>query len=82
MEEVAPREFIKRLGIKSLICCFSGGRDSLVSTHYVLEHQGLKHREDLEIHVVLVDTTVMIPMVVAKQRTLPEIAAGKRGEER
>ena len=64
MEEVAPREFIKHLGIKSLICCFSGGRDSLVSTHYVLEHQGLKHREDLEIHVVLVDTTVMIPMVL------------------
>jgi 3'-phosphoadenosine 5'-phosphosulfate sulfotransferase (PAPS reductase)/FAD synthetase len=63
-EEVTPQEFIKPYSIKSLVCCFSGGRDSLVSTHFILETQGLRHREDLEIHVILIDTTVMIPMTI------------------
>jgi len=53
-----PRAFIENLGIKSLVLCFSGGRDSLVSTHYTLrEVEGL----DIDAYVVWVDTTVALP---------------------
>jgi len=56
---VNPREFVENYCIKSLVCCFSGGKDSLVATHYVLSEL-----EDVEIdkYVVFVDTTVMLPI--------------------
>ena len=58
-----PREFVKEYGIQSLVCCFSGGKDSLVATHYTLEEiRGIESR--LEIHVVFVDTTVMLPITI------------------
>jgi len=58
---VNPREFVESYIIRSLVCCFSGGRDSLVATHYTLTQL-----EDLPIErwVVTVDTTVMIPTVL------------------
>ena len=56
-----PKEFVKEYCIKSLVCCFSGGKDSLCATHYVMrELEGV----DIDKYVVFVDTTVMIPTVV------------------
>jgi len=53
-----PREFVKEYCIKSLVCCFSGGKDSLVATHYTLSQlEGF----DIDKYVVFVDTTVMVP---------------------
>ena len=56
-----PREFVAEYAIRSLVCSFSGGKDSLVSTHYVLSEL-----EDVDIdkYVVHVDTTVMCPGTV------------------
>ena len=54
-----PREFVEEYCIKSLVCCFSGGKDSLVATHYTLSaSEGF---ESLDKYVVYVDTTVMCP---------------------
>ena len=54
-----PREFVEEYCIKSLVCCFSAGKDSLVATHYVLNE--LKD-VDIDKYVAHVDTTVMIPI--------------------
>ena len=53
-----PKEFVKEYCIKSLVCSFSGGKDSLVSTHLVM-----KELEDVDIskYVVYADTGVMLP---------------------
>jgi len=50
-----PREFVEEYGIRSLVCCFSGGKDSLVMTHYTLSQ--VQDMEDLDIYVLHVDTT-------------------------
>ena len=55
-----PEEFVRRYGIDHLVCCFSGGKDSLVATHYTLSSLD---GEKVERHVVWVDTTVTIPGV-------------------
>lgn len=53
-----PREFVEEYCIKSLVCCFSGGKDSLVATHYTLtELQDV----NIEKYVVYADTGVMLP---------------------
>ena len=53
-----PQEFVKEYSIKSLVCCFSGGRSSLAMTHYVLsELEGF----DIDKYVAFVDTGVMLP---------------------
>jgi len=57
-----PKEFVEEYCIKSLVCCFSGGKDSLVATHYVLSE--LMGVESLDKFVVFVDTTVMCPGTV------------------
>lgn len=54
-----PEQFIQRYGIENLVCCFSGGKDSLCATHYVMEK--LKGVDHLKKFVVWVDTTIMIP---------------------
>jgi phosphoadenosine phosphosulfate reductase len=58
LKELAPREFVKEYSIKSLVSCFSGGKDSLVTTHYVMSEL-----EDFDIdkHVVYADTGCMLP---------------------
>jgi len=53
-----PEEFVKEYHIKSLACCFSGGRSSLAMTHYVLSRL---ESIDIDKYVVLVDTGVMLP---------------------
>ncbi|MEM2618935.1 MAG: phosphoadenosine phosphosulfate reductase family protein [Candidatus Hadarchaeales archaeon] len=55
-----PREFVDRYQVEKVVCCFSGGRDSLVSTHFMLEDlNGLP----VEKYVVWVDTTITLPSV-------------------
>jgi len=55
-----PREFVEQKGIKTLVCFFSGGKDSLVATHYTLgDVEGL----DVETFVAFVDTTCALPPV-------------------
>ena len=55
-----PREFIKEYGIKSVVCCFSGGRDSLVATHFTFSQvEGL----DVDSYVIWVDTGAAVPGV-------------------
>jgi len=66
-----PRDFIKEYGIRSLVCCFSGGRSSLAMTHYILEEiRGIESR--LEVHVVFVDTGVMLPTTEDYVRSVAE----------
>lgn len=59
---MTPREFVEHFGIRSLVCCFSGGKDSLASTHYTL--QSVEGLLDLDTYVVHVDTTVMLPIAI------------------
>jgi len=58
MKNVDPKEFVKFYCIKSLVCSFSGGRSSLVMTHYVLNQINDK---EVDKYVVFVDTGVMLP---------------------
>jgi len=61
MKAFTPREFVREYAIRSMVCCFSGGKDSLVATHYVLSEL---EDFDVEKYVVFVDTTVMVPITV------------------
>jgi len=54
-------EFVERERIRTLILCFSGGKDSLVATHYTLSEL---RETGVEKHVVCVDTTVTVPCVL------------------
>jgi len=56
-----PKQFVKEYCIKSLVCCFSGGKDSLVTTHYVLNMPSIKDNNDIDKYVVYVDTGAMLP---------------------
>lgn len=53
-----PKEFVQNYSIKSLVCCFSGGKDSLVATHYTLSEL---ENIDIDKYVLYVDTGAMIP---------------------
>jgi len=57
------KTFIKEYGIKSLVCCFSGGKDSLAMTHFVMS-EIREFESPIGIHVVFVDTGVMLPVTV------------------
>jgi len=59
MRLLSPREFVEKKGIRSVVCCWSGGRDSTVSTHLAL--QAIQDCDLDEVHVVYVDTTVTVP---------------------
>lgn len=55
-----PKEFVKEYSIKSLVACFSGGKDSLVMTHYL--HETLRDSNlPVNIYVVYADTGIMLP---------------------
>jgi len=58
---IRPKDFVKDYSIRSLICSFSGGKDSLVATHYIFSEL-----KDIDIgkYVVHADTTVMLPGVL------------------
>lgn len=53
-----PKDVVAEYCIKSLVCCFSGGKDSLAMTHYL--HSELQG-SDIDIHVVYADTGIMLP---------------------
>lgn len=57
-----PKEFVEEYSIRSLVSCFSGGKDSLVMTHYL--HSELVDT-DVEIYVVYADTGVMLPIATS-----------------
>jgi len=59
--DLHPKDFVREYGIRSLVCCFSAGKDSLVATHLVLSEVA---DTPLEKHVLLVDTTVFIPVAL------------------
>jgi phosphoadenosine phosphosulfate reductase len=57
-QNLSPKEFVKEYSIKSLVCSFSGGKDSLVATHFVMsELQDV----DIDKYVIYADTGVMLP---------------------
>lgn len=57
---LTPRMFVEKYRIKFAFPCFSGGKDSLVATHYFVEEtKGL----NVEVQVLHVDTTIMLPGV-------------------
>jgi len=58
---LAPKQFVKEYGIRSLVCCFSGGMSSLVMTPYVLSELDSLESHELERFVIFVDTGVMLP---------------------
>ena len=58
VENMNPRKIVEEYAIRSLVCCFSGGKDSLVATHFVLSE--LKDVK-IEKHVLYVDTGAMVP---------------------
>jgi len=58
IEKMDPVVFVQEYAIKSLVCCWSGGRSSLAMTHYVLSRL---ENMDVERYVVFVDTGVMLP---------------------
>jgi len=55
-----PSEFVEHYGIRSIAYCLSGGKDSLVASHYMERELG-DLRDQLERHFIIVDTTVMVP---------------------
>jgi len=59
--EYEPASFVKEFGIHSLVCCFSGGKDSLAATHFMFD--AVRDFEDLDRYVVWVDTTIALPGV-------------------
>jgi len=58
---LTPDNFIRDYSIRSLVCCWSGGRSSLAATHYMLSSIA---DFDIDKRVVIVDTGVMLPDVV------------------
>ena len=64
-----PEAFVKEYAVRSLVCCWSGGRSSLAATHYTL-----KCLEDVDIdkYVVFVDTGVMLPDAVSFVKEVAE----------
>jgi len=62
MKGIQPREIVKEYSVKSLVSCFSGGKDSLVMTHYL--HSELAD-SDVDLYVVYADTGVMLPIATS-----------------
>jgi len=60
-EPLSPKEFVKHFVIKSLVYCLSGGKDSLVATHYCESELAGFDEWGIDKHFICVDTTVMIP---------------------
>jgi 3'-phosphoadenosine 5'-phosphosulfate sulfotransferase (PAPS reductase)/FAD synthetase len=58
-ESEAVRAFVKDYAVRSLVSCFSGGKDSLAATHLVLNALAGNHAVDK--YVVYVDTGAMLP---------------------
>jgi 3'-phosphoadenosine 5'-phosphosulfate sulfotransferase (PAPS reductase)/FAD synthetase len=58
-QDISVHHFIQDYTIRSIACCFSGGKDSLVATHFMLSQiEGLPIAK----HVVYADTGIMLPI--------------------
>jgi cysteine desulfurase/selenocysteine lyase len=62
MTKLDPEGFVNSYAVKSLVCCWSGGRSSLAATHYTLKSL---EKFDIEKCVVFVDTGVMLSDAVS-----------------
>lgn len=51
--------FVDDYAIRSIACCFSGGKDSLVATHLIMNE--LESRSEIDKWVLLADTGIMLP---------------------
>lgn len=60
MKELTPQEFVKEYAIHSAACCFSGGKDSLVTTHLIMNQ--LADLYEVQKFVVYADTGCMLPI--------------------
>lgn len=58
-KDISIQQFIKEYAVKSIASCFSGGKDSLVATHLVMNELG--NRPDIDKWVVFADTGIMLP---------------------
>ena len=58
-KDISILEFVKEYAIKSVSCCFSGGKDSLVATHRIMSELG--ERQDIDKWVLYADTGIMLP---------------------
>lgn len=64
------RAFVKDYAVRSLVCCFSGGKDSLATTHLVLN--ALADNRTVDKYVVYVDTGAMLPSTTPYVRKVCE----------
>lgn len=58
-KDIGIKEFVQEYAIKSVACCFSGGKDSLVATHLVMTT--LADREDIDKFALFANTGIMLP---------------------
>lgn len=63
------KTFVEKYAIRSIACCFSGGRSSLCATHYVLSQL---EEVNIEKYVLFVDTGVMVPSAPVFVREVAE----------
>jgi 3'-phosphoadenosine 5'-phosphosulfate sulfotransferase (PAPS reductase)/FAD synthetase len=59
LQGLSVDEFIRAYAIHSVACCFSGGKDSLVATHFMMSELA---DANIEKHVVFADTGIMLPI--------------------
>ena len=59
-KDISIEQFVHDYAIRSIACCFSGGKDSLVSTHYIMS--ALANQQDIDKWVIFADTGIMLPI--------------------
>lgn len=62
-KDIGIKDFVQEYAIKSVACCFSGGKDSLVATHLMLST--LADRQDIDKLVLFANTGIMLPIAEA-----------------
>lgn len=59
-KDIGIQDFVQEYAIKSVACCFSGGKDSLVATHLMMS--ALQDRTDIEKIALFANTGIMLPI--------------------
>ena len=57
-KDIPIDEFVQEYAIRSVVCCFSGGKDSLTATHLVMN----RTPDSLDKWVIYADTGIMLPI--------------------
>jgi 3'-phosphoadenosine 5'-phosphosulfate sulfotransferase (PAPS reductase)/FAD synthetase len=58
-EDLPISQFVDEYAIRSVSCCFSGGKDSLVATHLIMKE--LEDHSEIDKWVLFADTGIMLP---------------------